>query len=133
MKILEPGHIYTVVAGDPAEKDEDKIFINEDTTFEEADNLFTSLLEKRQYPVILLDEGNRTIRAFKAPDKDEWNERYTILKEDMYRKSNPDKEPLYIILAYENNYPDTWYSGYMKKAFKLLESDNFRTAFDIYM
>jgi hypothetical protein len=133
VRTADRDHIYRITAGDPAEEDAEKIFLSQDKTFEEADTLFTSLLGKKEYPVIMLDEGDITIRGFSAPDKDEWNERYTILKEDMYRKSNPDKEPLYIILAYENNYPDTWYSGYMKKAYNLLESDNFSTAFGTYM
>jgi hypothetical protein len=115
MPIIDGDPIYTVTAGDPKEDDKNKIFLSKDKTFKEADALFTSLLWKDEYPVLLLDEGNITIRGFKAPDRDEWDERYTILKEDLYRKSNPDKKPLYVILAYNNNYPDTWYSGAKKK------------------
>jgi hypothetical protein len=110
-----------------------KIFIREDTTFEEADNLFTSLLEKREYPVILLNEGDITIRGFKAPDKDEWDQKYTLLKEDLYRESNPDKKPLYVILAYKNFDPDIRNGGTKKKAYKLLESGDFRLAFSSYI
>jgi hypothetical protein len=132
MQTTDEYRIYRVIAGDPKEDDKNKIFLSRDKTFEEADKIFTSLLVKREYPVILLDEGDITIRGFKAPDKDEWDQKYTILKEELYGKSNPDKKPLYAILAYKNNYPNTWYSGTVKSAYLLLESDNFSTAFSSY-
>jgi hypothetical protein len=90
-------------------------------------------LGKKEYPVIMLDEGDITIRGFRAPDKDEWDQKYTMLKEDLYRKSNPDKNPLYAILAYKNFDPDSQIAGMKKKVYKLLESDNFRLAFSSYI
>jgi hypothetical protein len=133
MRIIDADHVYTVTAGDPNEDDENKIFLRQHITFDEADNIFTSLLGKKEYPVILLDEGDITIRGFKAPDKDEWDQRYTVLKEDLYRKSNPDKKPLYVILAYKDFDPDKRSIDTKRKAYKLLESDDFSLAYSSYI
>jgi hypothetical protein len=32
----------------------------------------------------------------------EWDQKYTILKEALYRKNNPDKKPFYVILAFKD-------------------------------
>jgi hypothetical protein len=133
MRTNDTGGIYTVIAGDPKEEDENKIFISQGNTFEEADNLFTSLLAKREYPVIMLDEGDITIRGFKAPDRDEWDQKYTLLKEDLYRKSNPDKKPLYAICVYKNDNQDSPNTNIPRTVHKLLESDDFDTAFSSYI
>jgi hypothetical protein len=133
MQTIDGYRIYRVTAGDPKEEDENKIFLSQGNTFEEADNLFTSLLAKREYPVIMLDEGDITIRGFRAPDRDEWDQKYTLLKEDLYRKSNPDKKPLYAIFAYKNFDPDFRNASTKEKAYKLLESDDFRVAFSSYI
>jgi hypothetical protein len=133
MPIIDKYHIYTVTAGDPKEDDENKLFLRQHITFEEADAIFTSLLGKKEYPVILLDEGDITIRGFKATDKDEWDQKYMFLKEDLYRKSNPDKKPLYVIRAYKNIDQDKGNAGTQRKAYKLLESDNFGSAYSKYL
>jgi hypothetical protein len=133
MQTTDKYRIYRVIAGDPKEEDKDKIFLSQEKTFEEADSIFTSLLAKREYPVIMLDEGDITIRGFIAPDKDEWDQKYTLLKEDLYRESNPDKKPLYAILAYKDCDSDFRNAGTKRKAYKLLESDDFRLAFSSYI
>jgi hypothetical protein len=133
MQTTDEYRIYRVIAGDPKEDYKNKTFLSRDNTFEEADKIFTSLLGKKEYPVILLDEGNITIRGFKAPDQDEWDQRYTVLKEDLYRKSNPDKKPLYVILAYKDFDLDKRSIDTKRKAYKLLESDDFSLAFSSYI
>jgi hypothetical protein len=133
MQTTDKGDIYRVVAGDPKEEDENKIFLRQHITFGEADAIFTSLMGKKEYPVILLDEGDITIRGFKAPDKEERDQKYMFLKEDMYRKSNPDKKPLYVILAYKDFDPDKRNIDTKRKAYKLLESDDFSFAFSSYI
>jgi hypothetical protein len=133
MRIIDADHVYTVTAGDPNEENENKIFLRQHITFEEADTIFTSLLEKKEYPVILLDEGDITIRGFIAPDKEERDDKYTFLKENLYRKSNPDKKPLYAILAYKDFDPDKQNAGTKRKTYKLLESNDFSTAISKYI
>ena len=132
MKIIDDDHVYSVTAGYPNEEDENKVFLSQDKTFDEADAIFTSLLGKKEYPVILLDEGDITIRGFIAPDKDEWDQRYTLLKEDLYKRTHPDKKPLYVMLAFKNYDPDLRHTYTGNKAYKLLESEDFNTAFSSY-
>ena len=133
MKTTDKEHIYRVIAGNPKEEDENILFLSQNKTFEEADTLFTSLLGKKEYPVILLEEGDITIRGFIAPDKEEWDERYTLLKEDLYRKSNPDRKPLYAILGFKNYNPDLRHTYAGNKACKLFESEDFNAAFSSYV
>jgi hypothetical protein len=40
-------HIYRIIAWDPAEEGTGKIFFAQEINFEEADEIFTSLMEKK--------------------------------------------------------------------------------------
>jgi hypothetical protein len=133
MKTNNKGGIYQVVAGDPKEEDDKKIFIKDNITFEEADLTFNSLLEKQQYPVILLDEGNTTIRGFKAPGIVEQDYRYTKLKEGLYRAKNPDYQPHYVVMAWEDYEQNSDKSGVQRTVRKLKESDDFGDAYTSYL
>jgi hypothetical protein len=89
MKTNNKDGIYRVIAGNPKEEDKNEIFLRENIAFEEADRIFDFLLEKRQYPVIMLDEGDITIRGYKEPGNVEQDYRYTKLKEDLQKRTNP--------------------------------------------
>lgn len=132
MEIDKKEGIYRVMAGNPKDAEKEEIFLKENMAFEEADTIFNSLLEKQRYPVILLDAGDITIRGFRAPDTDEHNQWYTILKENVYKKNNPDYKPHYVVMAWENHTQDTSDTGVVKTTHKLLENDDFNDAFTSY-
>jgi hypothetical protein len=68
--------IYSVTAGDP---DGDTLIEKNNLTFSEADLLFDSLKGQKDYPVILLDEGDIIIRG-QGPNRGEEREiRYDVI------------------------------------------------------
>jgi hypothetical protein len=133
MKINNEEGIYRIIAGDPKEEDEDKIFLRENIAFEEADRIFDFLLEKRQYPVILLDEGDITIRGFKEPGNVEQDYRYTELKEDLQRRTNPGYKPHYVVIAWKDYAQNSNISGAQQTTQKLSESEDLQEAFKSYL
>jgi hypothetical protein len=133
MNINNKDGIYRVIAGDPKEENENKIFLKENMAFEEADKIFNSLLEKKSFPVILLDGGDITIRRFRAPDTDERDQWYTVLKEGLYQRTNPDHKPYYVVMAWEDANQNISDSEIKKMTYKLSESEDFGDAFASYV
>jgi hypothetical protein len=68
--------MYRVTAGDPAK---DAVFTEYNLTFTEADLLFDRLLEAKEHPVIILDEGEIPVRGYSPERGEEWEPRYEIL------------------------------------------------------
>lgn len=75
-KIKRVFDIYTVTAGDP---DGVTYFGEKDISFTEADLLFDSFKGKKEYPVIILDEGNISIRGYGPKNGDEREPRYDVI------------------------------------------------------
>jgi hypothetical protein len=79
--------IYSVIAGNLKT---DKIYESYNLTFRQADKIFESLKKSREYPVIVLYEGDISIRGIGSERGEEKEPRYEVLCR--HEKQSKDKD-----------------------------------------